>query len=80
MLKAYKLKSRFQEGDSDRNEGMLWDTLYEDIFNCGKNLALLKICNPQVNFTSNSIEQGSTIEDFILKMINLNLFKAFHVH
>ncbi len=50
LMKAYKLKTEFQKNNLDQSELMLLDTLYDEIFNCGKNLALLKICDPAVNF------------------------------
>jgi len=46
FLKAFNLKERFitEEGDS---EYFVIKHLYHDIFECGKSLALLKICAPK---------------------------------
>ena len=54
MTNAYNLKERFKQGNMEKEEDngnfFVIKSLYNDIFNCGKSLALLRIIQPKVIF------------------------------
>ena len=51
LTKTYKLKDKYlkvltnHNEDDDDNDSFLLKNIYQDLFNCGKSLALLKICH-----------------------------------
>jgi hypothetical protein len=50
LSSAYNLKERFRsENFSDKEEFFVIKHLYNQIFNSGKSLALLRICEPKVS-------------------------------
>ena len=43
------MRDRFNSENAEENDELfLMQKLYDDIFKCGKSLALLKICDPKV--------------------------------
>lgn len=47
LTKAFRLKDQ-----TDENECNFIKKLYDDIFYCGRNMALLRLCDPQVSLLS----------------------------
>jgi len=52
LNKTYKLKDKYLKAlanneDDDDDDSFLLKNIYQDLFNCGKSLALLKICHPK---------------------------------
>lgn len=70
LRKAFRLKEQ-----TDENECIFIRKLYDDIFYCGRNMALLRLCDPKVRIKNIKILIKKFLQNnFFLKKLNLKIY------